>query len=158
MCGQRYWPSVKLFLSNVSRVGIRQNCMVYSLHFGGKMLGFDSPTRILQRCMYIFICLFFCHHSSAEMFIWIHAAGFPVSGSVEHLLCVELSWWFRNLLCFVKGFIAFTSLEKYMILQFVVKPAIVISLLANVMAVVACYVLIFMFNMGLMWELLYLIC
>ena len=55
------------------------------------------------------------------------------------------------LLCFVKGFIVFTSLEKYMILQLVVKPPIVISLLANVIAIVACYVLIFMFNMGLMY-------
>ena len=54
------------------------------------------------------------------------------------------------LLYFVKGFVVFASLEKYMILQHVVKPPILISLLANFTAIVACYVFIFIFNMGLM--------
>jgi len=36
-----------------------------------------------------------------------------------------------------------------MILQHVVKPTIFISLLSNMAAIAACYVLIFTFNMGL---------
>ena len=43
----------------------------------------------------------------------------------------------------------FASLEKYMMLQLVVKPVIVINLLADVTVGLACYVFIFTFNMGL---------